>query len=188
MSIDALTSPSREAAPAHPGFPRRLAERRRLLRRERANEQLAELHSVKALVTEAAGVVAAGWVQRAWFAYRDEEGLERLVGAHNLHQITGKQVTGACLVGAVVHAAGGLPAARTQRVHRALNLTWQALSGVEAEPIGFCPAPATRVARVRDLTAWNDQPRRRAEDVTTLLKAAGQVATHQLGALHRASS
>ncbi|HEX8078616.1 MAG TPA: hypothetical protein VF557_00250 [Jatrophihabitans sp.] len=186
MSIDASTSLSSDAAPTVLGFPRRLAERSRLLRRERANELLVELHSARALVTDAARVVAAGWVQRAWFAYRDEQGRERFVGAHDLHRITGRQPTAACLVGAVVHAAGGLPAARTERVHRALNLTWQAWSGGSAEPIGFWPSPVTRLARVRDLTAWNDQPQRRAEDVTALLDAASQVAARQLaGMSHR---
>lgn len=193
MSVDLSLSPSSTSSASTSsagertvaGFGRRIAERRRLSRQERANEQLAELHSVRSLVADAAEVVTAGWVQRAWFAYRDQEGLEHLVGARNLRQITGRQLTGACLVGAVVHAAGGLSAARTSRVHHALNLTWQAWSGLGSEPIGFCPDPATRAARVCDLTAWNDHPHRRAEDVTALLDSAGRVAAGQIGALRR---
>jgi hypothetical protein len=163
-------------------FSRRIAERRRLARHDRIPAQLAELHAARAIFADAAGLVRAAWIQDGWFAYRDGQGHERLVGAYNLHEITGQQPTGACLVGAIVQAGGGLPAARTGRVHRALDLTWQALFGV-VEPVGYCPAPALRIARVRDLTRWNDRPSRTADDVTTLLEAADQVAGGQLALL-----
>ena len=162
-------------------FTRRLAERRRLARHDRVPAQLAELQAARALFAGAATVVEAAWIQHGWFGYRDEQGRERLVGPHNLHEITGRQLTGACLVGAIVQAGGGLPAARTGPVHRALDLSWQALFSV-AEPVGYCPSPALRIARVRDLTRWNDQPSRTAAEVTALLGAAEQVAARQFEA------
>jgi hypothetical protein len=162
-----------------PSFTRRIAMRRRLARHDRIPAELAELHAARALFADAATVVEAAWIQDGWFAYRDDQGRERLVGPRNLHEITGRQLTGACLVGAIVQAGGGLPAARTSPVHRALDLTWQALFSV-AEPVGYCPSPALRTARVRDLTRWNDRPSRTAAEVTALLAAADLVAARQL--------
>jgi hypothetical protein len=140
---------------------------------------LAELHSARALLADAATVVEAGWIQDGWFAYRDEQGRQRLVGAHNLSEITGRQLTGACLVGAIVHAGGGVPAAGSGPVHQALNLTWQALFAV-TEPVEHCLSPAARTVRVRELTRWNDRPSRTAGEVTTLLGAAVRVAVSRV--------
>jgi hypothetical protein len=166
------------------GFSRRIAERRRLARQDRIPAQLAELRAARALFADAATVVGTAWIQNGWFAYRDERGRERLVGPHNLHDIEGRQLTGACLVGAIVQAGGGLSAARTGPVHRALDLTWQALFSV-TEPLGHCPSPALRTARVRDLTRWNDRPSRTATEVTALLGTADRVAAGQLALMHR---
>lgn len=175
MSVLTLTPVPSTVDRSAAGFGRRIAERRRLARQDRINAQLAELHSARALLADAAPVVAAGWIQEGWFAYRDEQGREHVVGADNLYEITGRRLTGACLVGAIVHAGGGLPAARTGRVHRALDLSWQALFSAP-EPVGYCPSAASRTARVRDLTRWNDRPGRTAEDVTALLGAAERLA------------
>ena len=177
MSVLAPTPvPTRAGRPT---LPRRVAERRRLARHDRVPAQLAELRTARTLFTDAAAAVAAGWIQDGWFAYRDDHGRERLVGPHNLYEVTGRQLTGVCLVGAIVQAGGGLPAAGTGPVHRALDLTWQALFRV-TEPVGYCPAPALRTARVRDLTRWNDRPHRTAQEVTALLGVAEQVAARQV--------
>jgi hypothetical protein len=168
---------------SRPGFGRRFAERRRLARQDRTTAQLAELHAARALLADAATVVETGWIQDGWFAYRDEQGRQHLVGAHNLYEIEGRQLTGACLVGAIVHAGGGVAAARSGPVHRALDLTWQTLFRA-TEPAGYCPAPGLRTARVRELTRWNDRPSRAAEDVTTLLGAADRAAARQIEQLH----
>ena len=179
MSVLATTPVPSHVNRTAPSFSRRIAEHRRLARHDLIPAQLAELHAARALFTGAATVVEAGWIQDGWFAYRDEQGRERLVGPHNLHEMTGRQPTGACLVGAIVHAGGGLPAARTHPVHRALDLTWQALFSV-TQPVGYCPAPALRTARVRDLSRWNDRPSRTAGEVTALLGAADRVAARQI--------
>jgi hypothetical protein len=157
-------------------LPERGKGRRRAANHLQSSSQLAELHYLRILLADASMVVGAGWIQNGWFAYQDDAGRERLVGSHNLWQLTGHQITGACLVGAIVHAGGGPAAASSQPVHRALDLTWHALFDAESYPVGYCPAPALRVARTRDLTRWNDRPRRRAEDVTTLLGAADRLA------------
>ena len=179
MSVLAPTPAPRLADRAAPSLARRIAERRRLARDDRAPGQLAELQAARTLLADATTVVAAGWIQGGWFAYRDDHGRERLVSPQNLYEITGRHPTGACLVGAIVQAGGGLPAARTGPVHRALDLTWQALFRV-TEPVGYCPAPAVRTARVRDLTRWNDRPLRTAQDVTALLGVADRVAARQI--------
>ncbi|MDQ1741893.1 MAG: hypothetical protein QOE23_232 [Pseudonocardiales bacterium] len=160
------------------GLRHRIAERRQLARLDRAAAQLAELHLVRTVLGGAAGVVAAGWIQDGWFAYRDDQGRQQVVTAHDLHRIAGRQPTAACLVGAIVQAGGGLPAAHSQPVHRALNLAWQALFG-STEPVEYCPAPGLRVARVRELTAWNDRPNRTASEVHAVLVAAGRRAADQ---------
>ncbi|HEX8094005.1 DUF6197 family protein [Jatrophihabitans sp.] len=179
MSVLATTPVPSGVDRTAPSLSRRIAERRRLAREDRIPAQLAELSAARALFADAVRVVEAGWIQDGWFAYRDEQDHERLVGPHNLHEITGRQLTGACLVGAIVHAGGGLPAARTHPVHRALDLTWQALFRV-AQPVGYCPAPALRTARVRDLTRWNDRPSRTPGEVTALLGAADEMAAGQV--------
>jgi hypothetical protein len=196
MSVLATSPSATTPVPSHvdhtpvdrprPSLSRRLAERRRLARLDRVPAQLAELHAARALFDRAATVVAAAWIQHGWFGYRDDRGRERLVGPHNPQEITGRQLTGACLVGAIVQAGGGLPAARTGPVHRALDLTWQALFSV-AEPVGHCPSPALRTARVRDLTRWNDRPDRTAGEVTALLVAADRVAGSQIALLDAAA-
>lgn len=179
MSAHLLTPPSVRHERTTPGFGHRIAERRRLARQDRTSALLAELQAARAVLASASAVVAAGWIQDGWFSYRDEQGRERLVSAANLSEITGQRLTGACLVGAIVQGGGGLPAARSGPVHRALDLTWQALFSV-TQPVGHCPAPALRSARVRELTRWNDQPSRTAGEATSLLAAAERVAADQV--------
>lgn len=186
MSVSPLTMISREFDPASISFGRRVRDRRWAAHQDRMSSQLAEMHLIRTLLADASMVVRAGWIQHGWFAYRDETGHQRLVGSHNLRQLAGRPLTGACVVGAIVQAGGGPKAAHTQPVHRALDLTWHALLGAESYPVGYCPAPALRVARTRDLTVWNDQPRRRAEDVTALLGAADRMAVAAIEGLRHA--
>ena len=155
------------------------AERRRLARRDRYSARLAELHCIRSLVEEAVAVVDSGWVQHSWFAVSDVQGRTRMVTAHNIAEVTEQPVAGACLVGAIVHAAGGPSAVRTQLVQRSLDLTWHTLYGDERQPVRWCPPPAIRMANVRDLTAWNDHPGRTASEVQTLLRSAAQTTRTQ---------
>jgi hypothetical protein len=148
-------------------------ERRRLARQDVLTARLAELHRITEVLDDAQEVVEHGWVQHAWFAYRDELGRTRLATAHDLHLMAGREVTGACLVGAVVLAGGGVHAAASQLVQRTLDLTWHSLRRGAGEPVRWCPSPAERGVQTRDLTSWNDLRGRTADDVHRLLAAAG---------------
>lgn len=149
----------------------RRREQHRLADEDRRTAHLAELHHIRALVAGARSVVGSGWVQHGWFAYRDAQSEQRTVTAMTLKQLGDRPVTGACLVGAIVQAGGGLAAVRSQPVQRALDLTWHTLHGNEHEPVHWCPAPPVRAAHVQDLTRWNDQPHRTSAEVVSLLHA-----------------
>jgi hypothetical protein len=101
------------------------------------------------------------------------------VGPHNLHLTGDRPVSDACLVGSVIHAAGGPSTVHSQLVQRTLDLTWHALYEDAHEPVRWCPAPPIRVAHVRDLTRWNDHPRRTSEQVVALLHQAQRTARAQ---------
>lgn len=147
------------------------SERRRLTRQDRLSAQLAELHRIRALLEEAATVVSAGWVQLGWFAV-NQHGEQRLVTAHTMDVVESQPISGACLVGAIVQAGGGPAAVHTQLVQRTLDLSWHTLYEEQHRPVRWCPAPAVRMAHVRDLTRWNDSPQRTAAQVTGFLHAA----------------
>jgi len=151
-------------------------QRQRLAELDRLAAHLTGLERIRAVLAGASVVVATGWVRRGWFSCRDEQGGEQLVTAHDAHLLTDRAVTGACLVGAVVQAGGGLAAVGTQPVQRALDLTWHALHGDPDRPVRWCPAPAVRALHVRELTRWNDDPDRTADDVADLLARADRLA------------
>ncbi len=157
----------------------RRAERRRLARRDIVAAQLAELRGIRDLLEDAITVVSSGWVQHAWFAVTGQDDQRRSVTAHDIPAMAGRPVSAACLVGSIVHAAGGPPAVHTQLVQRTLDLTWHALHCDERQPVRWCPSPEIRTAHVRDLTRWNDCDERTADQVAALLRSAVRTAhTH----------
>jgi hypothetical protein len=149
----------------------RRAEQRRLSQVDSTTARLAELHAMGPLLDRAADVVAAGWVQSAWFTVASGGG-GRHVTAYELRRAQNRPVVGACLVGAVVHAGGGPASVKSQLVRRTLDLTWHALHGSPEERVRWCPGPDVRMLRVLDLTSWNDAPGRTQEEVVGLLAAA----------------
>ena len=161
-----------------PGRRTRRAERRRLKRQDVLSSRLAELQVIRGVLEQAAGVVEGGWVQGAWFAVAAPGGAHA-VTAYDLGVAVGKPVTGACLVGAVVQAAGGPSEARSQLVQRTLDVTWHALREDPGEPVRWCPAPCVRTMHVLELTFWNDSPARTRHEVVDLLLAARQTADAQ---------
>jgi len=172
------------------GWRERRRERRRLACQDRLGAQLAELTQIRDLVADARKVVAAGWVQDAWFVSRDEHGNHRTVGVLRARRMESLPVDRACLVGAILHASGGVAKADTQLVQRTFDLTWHALNRDDHEPVRWCPAPPLRVQQLRDLVSWNDQAVRTSADVEALLRSAERVAEaevergrHQLAAL-----
>lgn len=159
---------------------RRRGERRRLARHDVLSARLAELARIEELLVSAHAIVGEGWVQHAWFRYRDSEDRVRLATVHDLGRMAGRPVVGACLVGAEVQAGGGPHAATSQLVARSLDLTWHTLRDA-AGAVEWCPAPPVRQARVRDLTRWNDAPGREAGQVTALLQATTRTARLESG-------
>jgi hypothetical protein len=121
-------------------------------------------------------LISGGWLQNSWFAYRADSGQTKTVTAYNVNEMAGRAVVGACLVGAIVEAGGGLPNVRTQPVQRALDLTWHTLFQTAPRSNHRTPAPGVRAERVRDLTRWNDHPRRTAPQTEALLRRSAAAA------------
>lgn len=159
--------------------PPRRRERKRLQRalaaQDRRGAKLAELRCVDALLADATHLVERGWLQHGWFAYVDASGSRHLVtgcSPRTARTVSPDQVVSACLVGAIVYAAGGPAQARSQLVQRTTDLTWHASFRGASDPIRWCPSPAERAGHLMDLVRWNDGPDRTAHDVTTLLGRA----------------
>ena len=170
--MSAVTAPFDTATrPARPTRQERRAERRRLKQQDRLSARLAELHAMSALLGRAAAVVGAGWVQGAWFTVATSKG-ERPVTAYDLPVLTHRPVTGACLVGSVVEAAGGPSTVRSQLVQRSLDVVGHTLREDPSKPVQWCPGPRVRVLGVLELTHWNDAPGRTQAQVVGLLEAS----------------
>lgn len=154
-------------------------ERHRLAEVDRAAARLAELHEIRDIVCRAQDVVRSGWVRHGWFR-RTSVAAGPAPGGTVTSDPT---VTGACLVGAIVHAGGGMTSARSQPVQRALDLAWHVLHGDPRQPVRWCPAPPVRAAHLRDLTGWNDHQARTARDVVDLLAATARATTAEIDRL-----
>ncbi len=164
--------------PTHPAQVTRhdhRVERRRLARCDALSARLAELQAIRDLLAQAAEVVAHGWVQDGWFTVGTPTG-EVVVTAYHLRLVETYPVTGACLAGAVVHAAGGPATAGSQLSQRSLDLTWHALRDEDVLPAVRCPSPQVRRMRLLDLTRWNDARGRTRDDVVGLLGSAQRLA------------
>lgn len=148
----------------------RRAQRRRLKRQDTLSAELAELHAIRALLDRAAEVVGNGWVQGAWFTVATSDGT-RDITAYNLPLALNRPVTGACLVGSVVEAAGGPATVRSQLVQRTLDLVWHTLHEDPERPVRWCPGPRMRMLGLLELTSWNDAPGRTQGEVVELLEA-----------------
>jgi hypothetical protein len=182
-----------EAVPEQPGQlaepgPRRRREARRrrrdAARADRAAAARAELVEIRALLVQAQALLGQGWVQGTWFAARP--GAATGVPATTVPAGPGAPPA-ACLVGAVVLAAGGPDAVHRQATQRSLDLLWHCLHRA-SEPglVRWLPAPALRTLQVQDLTGWNDAPGRSLADVLALVDAAIGRLTAELGTPARA--
>ncbi len=154
-------------------------ERRRQLRRQDTRSRhLGELHAIRSLLERATDIVATEWVHDAWFNVATTTG-PRAVTAYDIGLVQHNAVTGACLVGSIVHAAGGPATVRTQLVQRTLDLTWHTLREDPERPVRWCPGPGARRMQVRDLTHWNDFPGRTQSEVIDLMSAARHATIRQ---------
>ena len=154
----------------------RRRRRRELAAQDRRSAALAELATIASMLAAAQDSIRVGWAQNAWYAYRDDRAL-RVVHGHNLGDLAGHEISASCLVGAIVTAGGGVEAVDTQPVQRALDLTWHTLRDARYHPSAWSPNPDVRLAHLRDLTGWNDNPHRTRDQVLALLRATEQAAT-----------
>ena len=153
--------------------------------RDRASARLAELHNLADILNQAADLISTGWLKHSWFAYQDGNGRTKTVTADNVDEMAGRPVVGTCLVGAILQAGGGLSKVRSQAVQRALDITWYTLLGTTPQPNHWTPAPAARAQHVRDLTRWNDQPRRTAPQAEALLRRSAASAMSEAANVSR---
>jgi hypothetical protein len=145
--------------------------------------QLAELHAIGVLLEAAAEVVGDGWIQGAWFTVATDGG-SRAVTAYDLPTAMDRPVIGACLVGAVVQAAGGPATVRSQLVQRSLDLLHHTLREDPDRPVQWCPGPRMRMIGLLELTRWNDAPRRTQGEVVGLLRDARRTVDVQTALSH----
>ncbi len=133
---------------------------------------------MRSLLDRATDIVATEWVHGAWFNVTTTAG-PRAVTAYDLGLLVHNPVTGACLVGSIVHAAGGPATVRTQLVQRSVALTWHVLREDPERPVRWSPSPHDRRLQILDLTRWNDFPGRKQSEVAELLRAAQHAAARQ---------
>jgi hypothetical protein len=162
------------------GWRARRRARRRLAEQDRLGARLAELVQIRDLAAAAREVVATGWVSNAWYVSRDAHGRPRAVDLIQARRRGNAPVDRACLVGAILHAGGGVASADTQLVQRTFDLTWHALHRGAAEPVRWCPAPPIRAQHLRDLVHWNDRAGRTGGEVEALLRSVEQAAAAEV--------
>jgi hypothetical protein len=127
------------------------------------------------LLDRARGLVAAGWVQEAFYVVRDRRGRVRPVSPFGLLLLSRTDVVGACLVGAVAHAASGVDRrSRRAPAGYVVDALWSALAERDDRPavVADLGHPTARAARVRELARWNDEPARRRTEVLDLIDRA----------------
>jgi hypothetical protein len=127
------------------------------------------------VLEDARAVIARGWVQDRWFARRPPT-----VRPHAADPGAAggpDDVMAACLVGAVLHAVqqrgftDDLVRAGPALDH--LWDAWQESRGLGGPGVAGRAAPRDlRLARVRDLTRWNDKPGRTRDEVFGLIDVA----------------
>jgi hypothetical protein len=131
--------------------------------------RLRRLDEVCAVLGDARAIIEAGWVQDRWYA--------KVTGPRSDGSPTGTDIPGACLVGAVVRAnqrrhPEGDPTAAGPVID-VLWDAWQESRGLNGPGVAGRAAPVeVRVARVRDLTRWNDRPGRARAEVLGLVDLA----------------
>jgi hypothetical protein len=142
---------------------------------------LRRLDRVRAALEQArADLVELGWTQRAWFSVgaAGAPATTRLATPAESFDLVrpGSAVAGACLVGALLRRAEDPDRATTHAdVWGAVDELYEALHermGHGSMPPGRVDSYSRRHAKLTVLTAWNDDPRTRQEDVLDLLDRA----------------
>jgi hypothetical protein len=133
---------------------------------------------VLAVLVHARAVVEAGWVQNRWVVSRPAEATPALRSAAPV--ATAVPESRACLVGAVALAVRDRDPRADLAIATgpALAAVWDAVQDdARFRPATGRAAPhEVRVARMRELARWNDQPGRTRDDVVAVLdRAAARV-------------
>ena len=176
VTISPPHSPTVDMENVRPSWRAKRRRIRQLRLRDETSARLAELHHMTDILNQAADLIGGGWLQHSWFAYLDDTGRTRTVTAHNVNRMAGRPVVGACLVGGIVEAGGGLSNVRSQAVQRAVDLTWHTLHEIQVPANHWTSAPEVRMHQVRDLTRWNDHPNRTAPQAEALLRRSSAAA------------
>jgi hypothetical protein len=170
--------PARRHRSEREGVRRSLLDRIRVTRRPQpdARPWRGRPDEAYRVLEDARAVIAQGWIQDQWFARRPPapSGL-RPQSARPSDGLG--EVAAACLVGAVVHAAeqsgSGDQLVKAGPALDYLWDAWQESRGLGGTGVAGWAAPRElRMARVRDLTRWNDQPGRTREEVLGLVDLA----------------
>ena len=137
------------------------------------------LDRVRAALEQArVDLVEQGWTQRAWFSVGTGGDTVRLAGPVESRALVRPTATvaGACLVGTMLRRAEDPDRATTHDdVWGAVDELYEALHermGHTSAAPGRVDAHHRRQAKLRVLTAWNDDPATRREDVLDLLDRA----------------
>ena len=180
-------SPTVDVENDRPSWRTKRRRTRELRLRDETSARLAELHHMTDILNQAADLIGGGWLQHSWFAYLDDNGWTRTVTAHNVDRMAGRPVVGACLVGAIVQAGGGLSNVRSQAVQRAVDLAWHTLHEIQVRANHWTSPPEVRMDRVRDLTRWNDHPNRTVHEAEALLRRTAAAATSEVASVSQRS-
>jgi hypothetical protein len=123
-------------------------------------------------------LVEQGWIQGTWFSVDAGGGTTRLASRTETFALVGPTATvsGACLVGALLRRAEDPDRATTHiDVWGAVDELYEALHermGHSSEPPGRIDSLEARHGKLQVLTAWNDAPTTRRDDVLDLLDRA----------------
>jgi hypothetical protein len=142
--------------------------------------RLRQFDEVLEVLAAARSIIEHGWVRDAWSAVRLRSQPAAARVSSSLTYLDRDDLVGACLVGAVVHAVRqrhpGDGKAEVDGLGPVVDVIWDALQesrGLGGPGVaGRSAAPAIRVARIHDLTRWNDQRDRSRSDVLGLLDLA----------------
>ena len=169
--------PARRQRSGRDGVRRSLLDRIRVFQRPEPDARPWQSRPDEAyrVLEDARAVIAQGWIQDHWFGRRPASSPLGAQSSRPSHGLDG--VASACLVGAVVYAAqqrgSGDQLVKAGPALDYLWDAWQESRGLGGTGVAGRAAPwELRMARVRELTRWNDQPGRTREEVLGLVDLA----------------
>jgi hypothetical protein len=164
--------------PTHPPEPQLSPEEDRHRRLDRTRDLLEQTRSA---------LVRNGWISRAWFGVTDGAVVRRLTpleASRLLRSISRAKssrpdepgMPAGCLVGTMLQLVENQDTASSLAdAWSCVDELYEALHermGHDPLPVGRSCSPDERRSHLRALTAWNDEPGRRLEDVLDLLDRA----------------